>query len=247
MVIQVREAVVRIGNFRLGPVALDVAPGSITAVLGSNGSGKTTLIRALLGLVPVEAGAITVAGRPAGSRDPRMLREVGFAPDDDAALIEELTAPELWRLHARIHARVAGDPEDMVAHAVEVARRLDFEPPRTSIGSFSHGMKKKTQLAAALMHRPQVLVLDEPRNGLDPLGIERLEALLRSERDAGTSCLVASHDLRWAERVADRVILLAEGRVVANAAPLEVAGTGGNFVSAFFDLVGNGRRDGGDL
>ena len=205
------------------------------------------MLNAVLGLVPPSAGEVSVLGQPAGGRNARTLRHVGFAPDDDAALIEELTASELWRLHARLHAKVEGDVGALERHALEIARQLDFAPPRATVASFSHGMKKKTQLAAALMHRPRLLVLDEPRNGLDPLGIERLEALLRRVRSDGTACLVASHDLRWAERVADRVILLADGRVVAAGTPEEVARGSGDFVAAFFALVGAEECDAADV
>lgn len=239
-VVSACAAVVQLGAFQLGPVDLEVPAGSITTVLGPNGSGKTTLIRALLGLVPLVSGEMSIDGYRPADRDPQMLREVGFAPDDDMALIDELTAQELWVLHARVHARVAGNAHDMEAQARAIALDLDFTPPRTSIAGFSHGMKKKTQLAAAIMHRPGLLVLDEPRNGLDPLGIERLEALLRAVRTQGTTCLVATHDLRWAERIADDVLILAGGVVIATGTPQEIAG-GGDFVSAFFKLLGERR------
>ena len=235
-VVSARAAVVQLGGFRLGPVDLDVQAGSVTAVLGPNGSGKTTLLQALLGLLPLAGGQMTIDGYRSSERNPRMLREVGFAPDDDAGLIEELTAQELWRLHARLHARVTGNARELQDNAVAIARSLDFEPPATCIAGFSHGMRKKVQLAAAFMHRPQLLVLDEPRNGLDPLGIERLEALLRTHRAQGAACLVASHDLRWAERVADEVLILSGGAVVAAGAPQDLA-RGGDFVSAFFRIV----------
>lgn len=237
-VVRATDLVVTYPRFQLGPVTLELQPGTLTCLTGPNGAGKTTLIRALLGLLPADGGHVELAGTPAPQRDPVALRQVGYVPDDQDALIEELTAEELWDLHACAHARVHGDVSAMRARAAELAQRLDFTPPDDPIAGYSHGMRKKTQLVAALLHEPALLVVDEPRNGLDPIGIERLERILRDERDSGTALLAASHDLWWAERMADAAWVIDQGDLLASgshAALLEDGET--ELAQAFFRIL----------
>lgn len=226
------------GGFTLGPVDLELTAGTIHGLLGPNGAGKTTLIRALLGVQKRSAGRITVLGREQHGRNPDILRQVGVLPDDPRQLLEELTAPEFWSLTARVYSGESR-VDDCMARALELADHLAFDPPRSPISSFSLGMRKKTQLVAALLHDPRLIILDEPRNGLDPLGIDRMESLLLSRREAGCTLLVASHDLRWAQRVADTVHILNEGRICASGSPQSMmAGGEDSLVDTFFRLVG---------
>lgn len=234
----VKDLVVRIGSFTLGPVSLELRHGEILCLVGPNGAGKTTLLRALFGLIPVTGGHVDVGGRIPRNREAQLLRSIGTVSDDPADLIEELTAMELWELHAYAHARVDGSVQEMMTRAEELATQLDFDAPDSPIQGYSHGMRKKTQLVAAMLHRPSVLVIDEPRNGLDPIGIERLEGLLQDEHEVGTCVIVASHDLRWAERFADRVCVLARGRVVGVGRPEDlVESSEPDFAAAFFRLL----------
>jgi ABC-type multidrug transport system ATPase subunit len=237
---------VRRGQFHLGPVSVQAEGGRIHALVGPNGAGKTTLIQSVLGLLPLSAGSVRLGGEPTAGRAPAVLARLGYVSDDPTEIIEELTARELWAVHAR--ARRATDaPDRLMTRAAALAERLGFDPPpRQLIRDFSHGMRKKTQLVAGLMHEPELVVMDEPRNGLDPLGIQQLERLIADLRDAGRVVLVATHDLHWAERTADLVCVLDHGRVLRVGAVDDIleAEDDDNLVDAFFAVVAQARGEG---
>ena len=217
------DATVAAGAFTLGPLDLAVAPGTIHVVLGPNGAGKTTLLDLVVGLRAPDAGVVEVDGRVPDPDDAARYRRLGFAPDDERSLPLELTAPELWSLCARLHARVAGDPAALVARASEVATRLHFDPPPSPLRAHSHGMRRKAQLVAALLHDPPLVVLDEPTNGLDPLSAHELGVLLAERAEAeGVAVLVTTHDLMWTLRFADVLTVLVGGEMRWAGPPLEL-------------------------
>lgn len=197
-------------NFVLRVPKLDMTPGSITCLVGSNGSGKTTLLSCMAGLLSSQVGSVAVDGVPVSKniRSTKLL--VGFVPDDDEWIIKELCAEEYFQLLARIY-RDAGCNIDVEKRVKELSELLSFTASKQLLGSLSHGNVKKVQLIAALMHSPKLIVLDEVRNGLDPIAILAVEQLLRRERELGTCIIAATHDLWWAERLSDRVILIANG------------------------------------
>lgn len=239
--IDVRGVRVRLGRFRLGPVSFTVPHGALACVLGPNGSGKTTLLRVVTGLYAPDQGEVLLSGQASRGRPPEVLRGLGFVPDDPADTLAELTPDELWELHAFAHHHHGAPAGRLLDRARELAADLGLQPAGGTIGSFSHGMRKKTQIVAALMHEPGVLVLDEPHAGLDPVAIRRLERLVDGRRQQGAAVLAATHDLHYAERRADLVCVLNEGQLVATGAPGQLArGTG--FDDAFFRLVGEEVR-----
>jgi ABC-2 type transport system ATP-binding protein len=213
--------------------------------VGPNGSGKTTLIRALMGLVKLSTGEVLYDAMPMSSRPPDVLRLIGFVPDGPDNLVPELTAQELWELHALAHSRISGSFGEMMTYAEHLAHVLDLGPSRATIRSYSHGMQKKTQLVASLMHRPDYLILDEPRNGLDPIAGETLDRLVAGECRRGATVVLATHDLRYAARVAHSVTVLNRGQCTAMGAPdqLQVKGER-DFVDTFFRLVKDTGNDG---
>ena len=232
------------GEFTLGPVDLEVAAGTIHVVLGPNGAGKTTLLDLVVGLRGPDDGTVEVEGRAPDPDDAARYRRLGFAPDDERSLPLELTAPELWELCARLHARVAGDAAAMATRADEVAARLRFDPPPYPLRAHSHGMRRKAQLVAALLHDPPLVVLDEPTNGLDPLSAHDLGTLLAERAAAdGVAVLVTTHDLMWTLRFADQLTVLVDGEV-------RYAGPPGDLVpaealaaaAAAFDELADGLR-----
>ena len=230
--------VVRYPEFKLGPITMDVPAGAIVGLVGPNGSGKSTLIRTMLGLQHADAGGASILGLPVTGRPAQALREVGYVPDDIGDTISELTPDELWQFHAMAHARVAGSIDEMMARARELARALDFETPVRPIASLSYGMRKKTQIVAGLLHKPSLLVMDEPRNGLDPIAIARLERLMLAERNDGTAVLLATHDLRSAADLADLVAVLRLGRLIAFDSPKALAvPEDGSFTDTFLRIV----------
>ncbi len=222
-VVRLVGATVVAGAFTLGPLDLEVAAGTVHVVLGANGAGKTTLLDLVVGLRAPDDGTVEVEGRVPDPDDTARYRRLGFAPDDERSIPLELTAPELWALCARLHARVAGDPAAMTDRAGVVADRLRFDPPPYPLRAHSHGMRRKAQLVAALLHDPPLVVLDEPTNGLDPLSAHDLGTLLGERAEAeGATALVTTHDLLWALRFADVLTLMADGEIRFDAPPSEL-------------------------
>lgn len=209
------QVVVRRGTFVLGPVSFELHPGEIFCLVGANGAGKTTLLMTLVGLLAPTSGTVEVLGRPILGRPSELLRALGLVADDPNDLLIELTAEELWELHALAQARLGGTLSSLRANASNLARRLGFTPPPFPAATYSYGMRKKTQVVAALLHDPKVIVMDEPRNALDPISSDRLERLLAGLRSEGKTLVMSTHDLRFAESIADRIGVLREGQVVA--------------------------------
>src|SRR4051795_8135359 len=197
---------------RFGPVtavdqlSAEVAPGRITAFLGANGSGKTTSMRLLLGLDAPTAGTATVGGRAyaALERPTRVLGAVvdqGFHPSRSA------------RSHVRIVAAQAGAPRTRPEAVLELVGLAEVADRR--VGGYSLGMRQRLALACALVGDPEVLVLDEPFNGLDPDGIATMRQFLRGFADQGGSVFLSSHLLAEVAHSADDAIIIDHGRLVA--------------------------------
>jgi ABC-2 type transport system ATP-binding protein len=183
-----------------------VEPGSVTGFLGPNGAGKTTTLRMILGLVRPTSGRATIGGVPYRQL-PNPTRSVGAALES-ASFHPARTA----RNHLRILCTVGALP---LARADEVLELVGLrDAARRKVRAYSMGMRQRLALAAALLGNPQVVVLDEPANGLDPDGIRWLRGLLRHLAGEGRTVLVSSHQLNEVEEVADRVVILNRGRLV---------------------------------
>src|SRR5918996_6154082 len=197
---------------RFGPVvavddlSFEVDQGTVVGFLGPNGAGKTTTLRMLLGLVTRTAGSARIDGRPyRGLADP--IREVGavleassFHPGRSA------------NTHLRVIATAAGLP---LARADEVLAQVGLaSAARRRVGGFSLGMRQRLGLATAPLGDPQVLILDEPANGLDPEGVHWLRGLLRQLADQGRTVLVSSHVLAEVAQTVDQVVIIARGRLI---------------------------------
>jgi ABC-2 type transport system ATP-binding protein len=184
-----------------------VDPGTVVGFLGPNGAGKTTTLRMLLGLVTPTAGTATIAGRPyrelpdPAHRVGAVLEASGFHPGRSA------------RDHLRVLATAAGlDPR----RVDEVLERTGLAAAgRRRVGGFSLGMRQRLGLAAALLGDPEVLILDEPANGLDPEGVHWLRGLVRGLADQGRTVLVSSHVLAEVAQTVDQVVIIDRGRLVA--------------------------------
>ena len=192
-----------------------VTPGRITGFLGPNGAGKTTTLKAILALVRPTSGATRVLGKPYRDlADP--ARKVG------AVLETSRYHPgRSGRNHLRVIAVQTGIPRTRVEEVLElVAMRQDA---KRRVGGYSLGMRQRLGLAAALLGDPELLVLDEPANGLDPAGIRWLRDLLRSLASRGRTILVSSHVLGEIEQIADEVVIIHRGRFVAQSTTAELA------------------------
>jgi len=205
------------GGFTLRVPDLHVVSGKIVCVVGPNGGGKTTLLLTALGLLPHQ-GVCTVNGQQFDGTSARIKADIGFIPDDPELMFTELTAREQWRLTASVIARQKPDLEQaaLTERAEDLASMVSFTPPATVARQYSHGMRKKTQLVNALLSQPSVIVVDELRNGLDPIAIKQTEELIKSERHRGAAILAATHDLWWAERFADYIYIINRGQIAAH-------------------------------
>ncbi|MGH2427672.1 MAG: ABC transporter ATP-binding protein [Candidatus Limnocylindria bacterium] len=232
MAIEARDVRKRFGTVAaLDGVNLRVPAGMVYGLLGPNGAGKTTLIRALVGLVKPESGELRVLGARMPRRE--VLASIGYMTQA-AALYPDLRAEENVRFFARVQG--GGD--------VEAALRfVDLWDRRTSItGTLSGGMRTRLSLACALVHRPSLLLLDEPTVGVDPLLRAQLWHGLREMAAAGTTILVSSHVMDEAER-ADRLGLILDGRLLAEGSVPELLTLAGvdSLEDAFLTLSGATR------
>jgi ABC-2 type transport system ATP-binding protein len=190
-----------------GVVGLDfeVGRGEVFGLLGPNGAGKTTTIRLLLDLIRPNRGRLEVFGLDARRRSVEVRRRVGFLPGD-LRLYERMTGRDLLRYFARLRGLAGLGEADALASGLE----LDLERP---IRSLSKGNRQKVGIVQAFMHRPELLVLDEPTTGLDPLVQQTVYELLREVVADGRTVLLSSHVLSEVQRVVDRVGIIREGRL----------------------------------
>lgn len=191
----------------IADVTFDIAPGEVFGFLGPNGAGKTTTLRTLLGLTKPTAGSARILGMDVRSSNRRIRANVGYVPGSPA-LYPRLTA---WQ-NLRFLARMRGQECDY--EIFELADRFQLELHR-HVHDLSHGNRQKVALIQALMHRPQVLLLDEPTIGLDPVVTREFETVLRDATAQGCAVLLSSHILSEVEHWSDRVGVIAAGRMLA--------------------------------
>ena len=218
----------------LDGVSLKVKRGEIYGLLGPNGAGKTTLIRMLVGLLEAQAGTVTVLG--ARMPDIDVLRHVGYMTQQ-AALYPGLSVEENVRFFAAING-----VEDGVKEAIEM---VDLYQRRASeVSTLSGGMRQRCSLACALVHRPQLLLLDEPTVGVDPQLRAQFWEDFRRMAEGGTTIIVSSHVMDEAERC-QRLGLIQYGKVLAEGTPGEIRTIAGspNLEDAFLRLAGTGVRE----
>ena len=202
-------------NFAVRGVDLEVPEGEVHVLAGHNGAGKTTLFRLIAGLLRRDGGSLTVLGVDPESRDwGRVASMIGYVPED-AQPYERLTGREYLRFFAMIYARDDDDVERMISWAVRVTGLSDRDLDRKA-GEYSNGMKRRLLIARALMHRPRLVLLDEPTNGLDVFAAHEVRELIKSLSRSGTTFLIATHNMAEAQYLADRVTFMAYGRVVAS-------------------------------
>jgi ABC-2 type transport system ATP-binding protein len=204
-------------------VSFHCPPGTVTGFLGPNGAGKSTTLRSLVGLTRPTSGTATIGGRSV--RDlPNPGRQVGVLLDAGAQ-----HAGRSGREVLTLSALVLGVDTGRVEAALQQVG-LAGRPAGARVGSYSLGMRQRLGLAAALLGDPEVLVLDEPANGLDPEGIWWMRGLLRSFADRGGTVLLSSHLLREVEAVADQLVVIAGGMIAAQGSKTELLGRRGTVV-----------------
>uniref|UniRef100_UPI0006E28C5C ABC transporter ATP-binding protein n=1 Tax=Nonomuraea pusilla TaxID=46177 RepID=UPI0006E28C5C len=215
-------------------LSFTVSPGRITGFLGPNGAGKTTTMRLLLGLDRPTAGRATVNGVPYRELR-RPLTQVGALLDATAVQGGRRADRHLWWL-----ARSNGISRTRIGGLLELVGLGHVGGRR--VGGFSLGMKQRLGLAAALLGDPEVLVLDEPTNGLDPEGIRWMRGLLKSLAAEGRAVLVSSHLMSEMAVTADHLIVVAQGRLRADAPISELVRPGMSLEDAFMDVISRSAR-----
>jgi ABC-2 type transport system ATP-binding protein len=211
--VAVRDLQVRRGGRAVLPgISLEVQPGRVVGLLGPNGSGKTTLMRSIVGVQIVESGEVTVLGLPAGS--PPLRRRVAYVTQAPS-VYGDLTVRE----NLRYFARVIGAPPERIDEAIRTVSLTEHE--HRVVRTLSGGERSRVSLASALVGRPELLVLDEPTVGLDPVLRRDLWRTFHELAATGATLLVSSHVMDEAERCQDLVLLL-DGRIVATGSPDEL-------------------------
>jgi ABC-2 type transport system ATP-binding protein len=219
-------------------LCLEVARGEIFGFLGPNGAGKTTTIKMIGGVLAPDAGAIRIAGIDL-RRDPvAAKRRVGFVPDRPY-LYEKLTGMEFLRFCADLYGVAEKDFHARARRELERFALVDWADEL--IESYSHGMKQRLIMCAALLHRPQLLVVDEPMVGLDPAAIRLVKGLFRQLAREGTTVFLSTHTLAVAQDLCDRIGVLHRGRLVATGSlgdlQRESGIAGGDLETVFLNLT----------
>ena len=190
-------------------ISFEIGAG-ITGLLGPNGAGKSTLLHLLAGLLQPSSGRVLVEGRPAW-RQPEVYRRLGLVPEREA-VYPFLTGREFVDVAARLQG--VADPRAATARAIAT---VDLEAAADrAVGTYSKGMRQRVKIAAALVHEPPILLLDEPFNGMDPRQRLHMMDLLRTMAEAGRTILFSSHILEEVERVADGILVIHAGRLAAS-------------------------------
>ena len=199
-------------------VSLSLRGGEVYSLVGANGAGKSTLIRMLVGIAEPDSGRVLICGEDLANRSPAARRHLGYLPEE-LILYDRLTGLEYLEL-------VAGLKE---ADPCGISEEVDFfELTRFQqklVGGYSLGMRKKLGLAAAMLGEAEVVVLDEPLNGLDVEMMRKLRHRIESERNNGRALLVASHVMSFVERISDRIGVMSAGKMVAEGSPAELRAT----------------------
>lgn len=205
--LEVRDLTKHYAGFTLDGVSFCVPRGTIVGLIGENGAGKSTTLRSILGLIQKDGGSVTLLGQEEGERDPVLREQIGVV-FDGSHFPDSLTPRQLGRVFARIYATWEG------AYYLDLLGQLGL-PMEKKISAFSRGMKMKLAIAAALAHRPRLLVLDEATSGLDPVVRDDiLDLLLGFVQDEENAILISSHITSDLEKVADTIVFLHEGRCI---------------------------------
>ncbi len=226
--VRVTDLTKRYGRFlAVDGLSFELRPGEVAGLLGPNGAGKTTTIRAITGYHRADSGRVEVCGHDAARDAAAARRRIGYLPEN-APLYPEMTPAGYLHYRGRLYGLRRRERRAAVERAMDVCRVSDVRRKRLS--QLSKGYRQRVGLAAALLHDPPVLVLDEPTNGLDPGQIRQTRALIRDLAASPTGggeprlVLVSSHILAEIERTCDRVLILARGRLRADGAPERLLG-----------------------
>lgn len=196
------------GKLAVADLTLSVRPGEVFALLGANGAGKTTTIKMLVGLLMPDRGTLSIGGFDVVRQTRDASRLVGYVPDQPY-LYDKLTGREFLTFIAEMYGLTPAAAAEAVAEQMQIFELNEFGDRMTE--TYSHGMKQRVVFAAAFVHRPRVVILDEPMVGLDPHSMRVVKDLLRRRANEGTTVFMSTHTLSLAEEIADRIGVFKDG------------------------------------
>lgn len=212
--IEIKDLTKSYGNFTaVDHITLTVNPGEIFGFIGPNGAGKTTTIKMIGGILAPSSGSVRIAGIEMASSPEAAKSKIGFIPDRPY-LYEKLTGMEFLRFTADLYNVPATTFQSEAESKLELFSLQDWADDL--IESYSHGMKQRLIMAAALLHEPEVIIVDEPMVGLDPRAMKLVKHLFRQLADAGTTIFMSTHTLLVAEETCDRIGIINHGRMIAS-------------------------------
>ena len=215
-------------------IDLEIARGSLAGLVGPNGAGKTTSLSMMTGLLRPDLGSVTINGISVWA-DPAAAKAIIGVVPAEVRLFDRLSGEELLEYAGRLHGLPAGEARDRAAQLLDV---LDLrDDAKRLVADYSTGMRKKAALGCALIHNPQVLFLDEPLEGVDPISADVIRRLLKRFADSGSTVLFSSHVMELVEQVCDHVSIIDTGRIIVTGTTDEVR-RGKTLQQAFIDLVG---------
>ena len=238
--IEIDQLIKEFGDLRaVDDLSLSVPAGEFFVVLGPNAAGKTTTIKIMAGLMKPTRGSVRICGFDIGFDPLEARRRLAYVPDFPF-LYDKLTPAEFFRFTGKLFGM---KDSEMEAEAERLAMRFHLgEFLAKSIESLSHGTRQRVAIVSALMHSPEVVVLDEPMVGLDPQHARVLKDILREQAEAGVTVFVSTHQLSVAEEMADRIGIMHQGRLVAVGShdELQAANRDNRLESIFLSLTNNG-------
>jgi ABC-2 type transport system ATP-binding protein len=226
------------GKAAVDGLTLSVPRGCFFGFLGPNGAGKTTTIKMLMGLALPTAGTIRLLGYSMPEQGLEIKRRIGLVPDE-SLLFDQLTGCEFVEFIGRIYGLDRGIARE---RAQELMTLFELDgAPRKLIAEYSKGMRKRVAMAAALIHRPELFLMDEPFEGVDAVGARLMKNILLEQVQRGTTIFLTSHVLEVVERLCDRVAIVSDGRLVREASMQELRGSSETLEDAFVRAVGMAR------
>jgi ABC-2 type transport system ATP-binding protein len=239
MMIELRNVAKRYGNIiAVNGLNLSVPKGAIFGFIGPNGAGKTTTIKLLGGLIRPDQGDVFIKGIPMKTEPEAAKQIIGFIPDRPY-LYEKLTGMEFLKFIADLYGVKERQFKEKAESILERFALLDWR--HELIEAYSHGMRQRLIMAAAILHEPEILIVDEPMVGLDPAGIKMVKNLFKELADTGVSFFISTHTLSIAQDLCDQIGIIQRGRLIAkgtlNDLQVQAGATSGDLEAVFLKLT----------